>query len=279
MIDRTVSPRCISYYARSVNDRIHIVCAANESYAIGLAVTIRSLLMHLASHQAIQITILDTGIRDNTREKLLASWQYSCAEISFQKTDLASVNHLPLSNGMQSSVYVPLVIADLIDSDRVLYLDADLIIHTDISPLWSTNIGSAPLGAVQDISVSTPYFNSGVMVLNLKEWRRNAITQQSLSYAQRYPEKIQWWDQDVLNAVLQHTWQPLDPRWNVTVESAYLHRWEPKSNAKERTERLVQSAWITHCLGRWKPWIHKSSHPKTSLFFDYLQHTAISCAM
>jgi lipopolysaccharide biosynthesis glycosyltransferase len=257
-----------------MNDIITIVCAANENYSLGLAVTVRSLLAHLAQGQAIKIIILDTGICDNTRKKLMTSWQHPLAEILFQSIDLTPISELPLSRNMQSSVYAPLIIADLLPDDRVLYLDADLIIHTDITPLWNTYIGPYPIGAVQDISVDATYCNTGVLLMNLAMWRREELSTQCINYAKHNPESIQWWDQDVINTILKDRWFALDQRWNVATESCMISGWIPIEEQRPFVEQLIQDARITHCLGKQKPWKYQSKHPKTPLFFEYLERTA-----
>lgn len=46
------------------------------------------------------------------------------------------------------------MIPELIDVEKVIYLDSDLIVNLDISTLWNINIKNYILGAVLDIESS-----------------------------------------------------------------------------------------------------------------------------
>ena len=310
---------------RSMTMHPHVVCTGNDNYVLGIAVTIRSILEHFPSEQPIRITILNTGLSPKNIAALRASWAFPNAEIQFTTVDLTPVAHLPLSNNMQSSVYTPFLIAEYIDDDRVLFVDADIIAHSDITPLWNTDIGTNLFGATQSESVlvelharllemkceysslelkirelqqvfddeddgvgkgvsgntdysevhnTQRYCNSGVLLMNLAAWRSEQVTPQLIDFAEQNPDKMHFWDQDALNIVLHDRWFVLDPEWNVAVESCLVSGWIPNAHQKTLAEHLIRNARITHCLGKQKPWKYESKHPKTPLFFDYLQRTA-----
>src|SRR5229473_5658773 len=58
----------------SAADPIYVLTPADDRYAIPLAVTVRSLLDRLETDRSVHLTIIDGGILDATKEKLVKSW-------------------------------------------------------------------------------------------------------------------------------------------------------------------------------------------------------------
>ena len=105
---------------------------------------------------------------------------------------------------------------------KVIYLDADLLIRRDISEIWEQDMHGKIVLAVQDsyiqrlpalclppreqAELERPYFNSGVMVIDLEAWRAAGIEQGCLEAARRLRHRTRWLDQDVLNTCLAGRW-------------------------------------------------------------------------
>jgi lipopolysaccharide biosynthesis glycosyltransferase len=118
---------------------------------------------------------------------------------------------------------------------------------------------------------TTPYFNSGVLVIDLKAWRALDISARCLEFCRAHPT-LGMADQDAANHVLAGNFAPLDTRWNAM---SYLLReyFPPSGSARPsifggyeenfRTptgfwlEVLMQWAydpWIVHFAYQSKPW-------------------------
>lgn len=63
--------------------------------------------------------------------------------------------------------------------DRVLLLDPDTLVTGDITGLWETDLTDYYLAAVQETRnnnhTKVPYFNAGVMLMNLEKLRRDGM--------------------------------------------------------------------------------------------------------
>jgi lipopolysaccharide biosynthesis glycosyltransferase len=93
----------------------------------------------------------------------------------------------------------------------VLYLDADVLVRANIQQLWKIAKHTSTLAAVIDVGkASRPYFNAGLMVINLNYMREPDLEQKMLSYVDDSPEgslaSFQMKEQDVLNKFF-HNWQ------------------------------------------------------------------------
>jgi len=95
-----------------------------------------------------------------------------------------------------------------------MYLDSDLIVNGSLDDFWSISLDGYLLAAASDrnldmqrarlgLASDSPYFNAGVMVLNLSDWRQLDVGARGLDFARKYPEKLPNCDQDVLTISLK----------------------------------------------------------------------------
>lgn len=145
---------------------------------------------------------------------------------------------------------------------KVLYLDADVWIGSrSLAHLFATDLGHYPIAAVMDagevlrgdqtdwldykrqlgLSAKTPYFNSGMMLINRRVFESERVGSRVIDYltSGRYIGQLD--DQSALNAVLNGHWLELSPLWNWM----YATRWS--------LTRDVDPG-IIHFIGSSKPW-------------------------
>jgi lipopolysaccharide biosynthesis glycosyltransferase len=169
------------------------------------------------------------------------------------------------------------------NTDRVLYLDCDIVVLGSLAPLWRIDLDGALLGAV-DIPGSTQgithlgmqaedgYFNSGVLVIDLKQWRQSRALEAVFHYVKTYPERMCYTlDQDALNACFHDRTKRLDYIWNVTW-SFFQSQIELPLSATE-IERVRRHARILHYNSSLKPWSYFCDHPLKGEYEKYLKMT------
>jgi lipopolysaccharide biosynthesis glycosyltransferase len=150
--------------------------------------------------------------------------------------------------------------------DKILYLDADLGIEHDVTPLFALDTGEFALAAYptarvwagwnardresafdhfRDLGMTEPYryMNTGVMLIDLAKWNGDDLTQKVLAYVHRNGEKCRLIDEDGLNAVLDGRQAELSPVWNLSAAT----RAHPELREK-------CAAAIVHFMGLAKPW-------------------------
>ncbi len=66
------------------------------------------------------------------------------------------------------------------------------------------------------IAHKVDYFNSGVLLMNITEWKKQQITKKAIQFLQDFPKNILIADQDALNAVLKNNWLKISNRFNLT---------------------------------------------------------------
>ena len=113
-----------------------------------------------------------------------------------------------------------------IHTDRVIYLDCDILVNMDINELWSIDLGDRYLGAVLDqgqnlleyftsLGLNAElYFNSGVILFHLDNIRnKQNWYEEMLHFLRSYP-MMTMPDQDVLNSVYSSNYLQMDQRFN-----------------------------------------------------------------
>ena len=68
-----------------------VVLAADDNFAMPLAATIRSALENLAPDRMLRIYVLDGGIEDATKERLVQSWHADRYRIAWICDDVSVV--------------------------------------------------------------------------------------------------------------------------------------------------------------------------------------------
>jgi len=74
----------------SNNESIVVVCAADDGYSMPLSVTVRSLLENLGADQRVDLYIIDGGISDRNKQKILNSLKPDTYTRISHKDDLAN---------------------------------------------------------------------------------------------------------------------------------------------------------------------------------------------
>lgn len=156
-----------------------------------------------------------------------------CPEVRFVAVEEEEFQGGKVKQNITRAMYLRLHLHKFLGSnyERVLYIDGDTRIVSNINPLFDTDLKGKTLGAVHDLLVlgqpdfpkirknceipeGHSYFNSGVLLLDLARWKELRIGERALRFCLDYPQRCQHPDQCALNHVLIGDWLPLAPRWN-----------------------------------------------------------------
>ncbi len=255
---------------------IHVACAADARYVLPLSVMLQSLGTHLAPARRAHVHILADGLSLADRGRVGRSVPANLTLRWQEARPLPS--HLPLWGRMSATTYQKLNLAHWLppDVDRVLWLDCDMLVLADVAVLWDEPLTQVIALAVPDERVpfisspfgvagwrelhlprDAPHFNAGLLMVDLAAWRAYDVQARSFDYLLRHRDRIYFWDQEALNAVLTGHWRPLDPRWN---------RHPAHSPAGEQP-------WILHFSGNLKPWLFEGHTPHRRIYRQYLART------
>jgi lipopolysaccharide biosynthesis glycosyltransferase len=243
---------------------MEILCACDERYLPHVATMLCSLLEH---NGVCTIHLLHDSIRAAELTKLRSLVERYGSGIVFYEVTQATLSDLRVDKWASIAVYYRLLAPQLlpVDKAKVLYLDADIVVRGPLNNLWNTNVDGRALAAVPNyedgprkalgLPEGVSYFNSGVMLLNLHFWRENGTAKAAMAFTRDNPEKVQFWDQDALNAVLVKKWVALPPCWN-------WQYWERPSESEPEPV-------IVHFITSNKPWHWTNAHPFKHEYHQY----------
>ena len=114
------------------------------------------------SQQQLNLYIIDGGITDSNRDRLLASWPSRFLSVHWLKADTELLAGLNVAGHVSLATYFRMLIPELLPQniDRVVYLDADVMIRSDISQLYNQSFCDACCLAVRDSAA--PFVDSQV---------------------------------------------------------------------------------------------------------------------
>ncbi|MDO5521883.1 MAG: glycosyltransferase family 8 protein [bacterium] len=174
--------------------------------------------------------------------------------------------HFCISIETYFRLFIPLILQEY---DKVIYLDTDLIVLTDIRHLYNIDIGKALIAGVVEFLPepldtyvknnlhldTSKYINGGVQILNCNELNAYNFKEKFLTYLSCGMTLML--DQDLMNKLCEHRIYYLDDKWN--------YRWHQGStNLSE-----IEIPYILHYLTSIKPWKQPSL-----LFSKYFYHYA-----
>ncbi len=199
--------------------KLDICFSSDNSYSKYMATTIASILSNSKEDEELYFHILDCGITEENKNRIYELKSIKQFNIIFYNTNENKYN-LPH--------YLRLNIASIIkDIDRVLYLDCDTIVLNSLAEIFSIDINNYYAIVCEDVYLNRIfkfkemhglnkdeiYFNSGVMMINLKLWRENNLEEIFYNDYLKFGNTGHA-DQDILNRIIKNHIKVIDSKWN-----------------------------------------------------------------
>ena len=253
-----------------LDKKINVCLACDDNYAKYAGVVIASILANANKSDKLSFYILDGGICDENRTKILSLENIKECQINFIKIDesvFEAYKKIKTHSYLTLPAFYRLKLASLLPQlNKIIYLDCDVIVNSSLNKLYNLNIDKYAIAAVKDINKrmlkkNPNYFNSGVLLINLKYWRNNNIECTLLNFTKENVDNIKTGDQEILNMVLFGNVKIIDDEWNVQ-----------SSNFTNRSS-YTNKPKIIHFVAKNKPWKEKCFSYHKNFYFNYLQKT------
>jgi lipopolysaccharide biosynthesis glycosyltransferase len=266
------------------------VYAADSNFTMQLAVGLRSVAN---LHPSARVYVLHDRVTVPGKKQVTRALPPSI-DVHWIDLDMSQLDDIRIPDYLSRAALSRLGMGELLPAeiDRVLYLDADTLVCEPLDELWEVELGEHVLGAVRDASVpwagaprglawqtlrldpDTPYFNTGVMVVSLGEWRSRDVGTRAFELLATHD--FRWPDQDALNAVFRGDWEVMKPKWNV--QAAHVAEqgslgWIAEDHAD--MARALEAPAIVHFnfspMNR--PWQPRCRHPQRQRWLNVLDTT------
>lgn len=276
---------------------MNVLYQCDDRYAAVTGVSLTSLLENNRGWEKINIYLIDDRIREENRKKFEQLAQRYGRAIAF--LDMGGISARLEACGAPKwlgsyAAYGRLFALGMIEEeiDRLLYLDSDTIVTSDLSELYNMDMEGNVCAMVQD-SLSyffykhighrrdEPYYNSGVILFEAAQWKRLGCDAAIFPYITSHAGKLRFPDQDTLNDLFKDIIKRLDVRYNFFVqfltfgidESYYLDSLDKKPHyySREEVKEAGRNAVIYHYCSGDKPWIEDTRCALSDLWDKYLQ--------
>lgn len=253
---------------------VNIALITDSRYAPPTAVAMASAIMNKCPNSTYNFYIIAENITEQDHNSLLELEKLSPQTVNItiiprQPPELPFENmerFLQYKVGMHK-IYLPEILKDV---DKVIYMDGDTLTLKDLRPLYDMDIKNEYAAVAKDgIYYRFPkemaemgldkrgfYFNSGVMLQNLKLQRQDNITNKLVEYIKTHNDFFG--DQDVLNVVFGNKLKLMSYRYNCIStffeadDLAFLSSFF-QEKLPEKTFDIYENASIIHYAGD-KPW-------------------------
>ena len=221
---------------------IPVFFSVDDNYIPFLAVAIRSLIDNLSEPNTCRVHILNTGLNEADCQKIrdMETDRVSIVFVDVSREVAPIAAQLNLRDYYTASIYFRIFIPSLFPQyHKAIYLDADIVVKGDIANLYQKPVGNRLLAAIPDAVIASNalyrsypelgmgipykrYFNSGVMLMNLDQFRMQQIQQKFIYLLNTYGFDTVCPDQDYLNVLCRDQILYLDKGWNkMAIDSDY----------------------------------------------------------
>jgi lipopolysaccharide biosynthesis glycosyltransferase len=273
-----------------------ILYTSNENYVRHLAASACSLCENNRDADAIRFHVISCEITEESKQKLQALCaRYGREMIFYELGDVRAQMQGEVDTlGFDVSILARLFVARFLPAEveRVLYLDCDTIVIDRLEDYWSTALGDCVLAAVPEpvitksrkplleMEESLDYYNSGVLLFDLKKWREMDAERIVLTYFAEHNGRLVAGDQDAINACFKGKIRSVAPKYNYASYNIYYpYRLLRKLSgaapyvSREVYEESKAHPAIIHYLGEERPWRAGNTHPYADEYKKYLAMT------
>ncbi len=243
---------------------VPVVFVSNGLMLPGLHVALASFIRsHRDRPDEFEIHIFTLNVSDGEKRELAMTAEHiGGTELAFHELDISCYMGLKPLQG-DYTTYARLGLPRLFpEVERILYLDADILILESLHELSTWPLGNKPFAAsavgtvgwalerdffinVLGLSENARSFNAGVLLINADYWCREDLGNRCIDFGLRQRKYLLAADQTILNALFSAEFAELPDRFNRIVTPAM----QPPSEAA-----------IIHFVGSPKPWDPLARH-------------------
>ena len=271
------------------NREINVAFSVNEKYVPYMGVALFSLLKNSSKEYYYNIYVLFSSLSDNSKDKI-AGMETSNSLIEF--LDVSGIKTgrnyydgvLDITSHITEETFYRLLLPELLpDCDRILYLDCDIVVMSDIAELYGTDLDGCSAGAVYSVehwnkegtgsylpANGQEAFNAAVMLLDLDKYRKCGYPQKCNELLAE--NRFDMADQELLRIVCYGDTKYLPYEWNVMWHHLYTELNRLKSHNRDIYYEMIKRPKILHYSGYLKPW-ERADLRLSRFFWKYARQT------
>ncbi|MBQ1496624.1 MAG: glycosyltransferase family 8 protein [Bacilli bacterium] len=277
---------------------MNILYTLNDKFVPQVGAGICSVCENNKDVNEITFYIVSYGITDKNKkelEKLVKKYK--------RKIEIIELNNINSyfdfdfdTTGWNPIVLARLLVDKLLPSnlDKVLYLDGDTIVRTNLEELYNCNMNRKIIGMSIEPTIDKgriknlkmgkkPYCNAGVLLIDLKAWRNKKAGNRIINYYKNNNGRLFANDQDAINGSMKDEIKIISPKYNYyNIFDQYSYRFLSKIMrpidysyyvSEKKFKEARNNPSIIHYLGEERPWRKGNTHKYKSDYKKYLNMT------
>jgi len=232
-----------------------IVTGSDDNYISGVMVLIASAAYH---NPEAEFAVLGMDVSETNRDRLWRLSERLNVPIRFIAINASHFEKYPVRGAhLTCATFMRFLIPELFpDQSRAIYMDCDMVVMGSLDHLETVDLTDTPFAAAACPSphhaelnaVQIPpghYFNAGLLVMNIPEWKRLGISQKCVDLLLDESANLLYNDQSALNLACAGNFVLLRPEFNVySGLSSYI----------ESIFEMPQEPVVIHFVVNTKPW-------------------------
>ncbi len=260
--------------------KIAVVYITDNGFAMPTAISIISVINNKKENEHLVIYVFADEVSDYNL-RMIRSINKADVQIDIIDIGELKVNKIQYKTTnvhVSSTAVYKFFLPQILDlEDRIIYLDGDTIIQNSLSKLYEIRMGGCYVAAVRDFLLNdseervksidvnwkrdigvqcSDYFNSGVMLMDLKAMRDDKIAEKLINFRNKGINYFM--DQDAFNIICNEKKYIID--WSYNFQT-HLLEWSDAKTISKICETpylsindMIENATIIHCCGSHKPW-------------------------
>lgn len=256
--------------------RIPVVFATDENYIFYTCVAITSLSKSAAIDTEYDIYILVDEDEPDSVLLSKAEQKYSNIHIQVVRISKDIFKEVVINNKhITKATFYRLILSKLLDIDKCIYLDSDIIVTEDLQELFAENIDEYYVAGCRDIWIDMiseeerevrrtktgqlpsmrAYINAGVMLMNLRKINEDGLDKIFMAHLNK---DYLFEDQDIINICCYGKIKHLSAKWNIfTVFLSCLDEMRTKGICEQVLGEFRKKRGIIHyATPPIRPWEH-----------------------
>lgn len=284
---------------------LYICLATDNNYVPLASVAIQSIIESNVQCNEIEFYILDSGIEEEKKEKIVDQVRKARRKIHFIKVleEIKKIEELGVkAQGKYKSfaAYARFFAIDFLPDyvDKILYVDCDTCNCDGLDELFNIDLKENVLGAVIDIlpswhkinigfSENDLYFNTGVLLFDCDNWRKYKILDKIKEHLIKVNSRYSFHDQDIINIVCKNKIFPLPPKYMVflpeytwgkkgiiKLSNLNGHTYYSNTELKEAVKNPHIIHYVDGIFGR--PWYENNKGKYDYYWIKYMKNSSYS---
>jgi len=267
---------------------LNFLYCLDENYNIQAFVSIHSILENISENFNLIILHKDPKTFENNKLYKNIYQNEKINSIQMIKFMKAKVNFPKIENShISEATYYRLYISEHISEVKnLVYLDPDVVCLTDPvndlkNELLKLNESKYEVAAFTEqrrdsnneiqfknlLIDGDNLFNAGILLIDFEKWNKNELSNKLLKRLSLIEDKIQFWDQDVLNSYFNSKYLELEEKFNYKINNDLGYK---KEFTFKIIKKNVKGVIFAHYSGKFKPWTVKGALYSSSFFYkDY----------